>query len=337
MNDSYLFRPIARRGIQIGLFLLAMFWAVSISASDKNFSIKNIYAIDTGHSYVGFQVKYMGFAKVRGRFATFSGSMYYDPADITKTSATVIIKTESIDTNLNWRDKDLKSAGWFDVEKYPVMKFQTTHVKKTDDGLTFFGQLTIHGITKEVGLNLEENSEVLEDTRGDSQVILTGTTTINRQDFGIKGKRWSGSVSDEIEIELTILGKRINEGNFRSWVRNEERPQGKIYKIISESGVATGLAEFDKMKSSVKTEINASALNIAGYMLLKEGRIKDAIAVFEHNLSNFPDDANIYDSLGEAYAEANDFKNAAANFHMALEKDPQNANAIEILRHLANH
>jgi len=70
-------------------------------------------------------------------------------------------------------------------------------------------------------------------------------------------------------------------------------------------------------------------------MLLKEGGVKDAIAVFEHNLSNFPESANIYDSLGEAYAEANEFKKAAAIFRKAIEKNPQNANAIEILRHLS--
>ena len=334
MNKTDAVKRTTQKGFQVGLFLLSMFWAMSLSASDKGFSIKNIYPLDSGHSYVGFQVKYMGFAKVRGRFETFSGSLYYDPADITQSSATVIIETESIDTDLEWRDKDLKSAGWFDTEKYPSIRFQTTHAKKTDEGITFFGKLTMHGITKEVALKLHENSGVLEDTRGDSQVILTGTTKVNRQDFGIKGERWGSAIADEIEIELTFLGKRINEGNFRNWVRNEERPQGKIYKTISESGVAAGLAEFDQMKSSTETEINANALTTAGYMLLKEGRVKDAIAVFEHNLSNFPENANIYDSLGEAYAEANELKKAAAIFRMAIEKNPQNANAIEILRHL---
>lgn len=336
MNKTDFVKRTAQKGFQVGLFLLSMFWAMSVSASDKGFSIKNIYPIDSGHSYVGFQVKYMAFAKVRGRFETFSGSLYYDPADITQSSATVIIETESIDTDLEWRDKDLKSAGWFDTEKYPSIQFQTTHAKKTDEGIIFFGKLTMHGITKEVALKLHENSGVLEDTRGDSQVILTGTTTINRQDFGIKGARWGSAVADEIEIELTFLGKRVNEGNFRNWVRNEERPPGKIYKMISESGVAAGLAEFDKMKSSAETKINAGVLNTAGTMLLKEGKVKDAIAVFEHNLSNFPENANIYDSLGEAYAEANELKKAAEIFRMAIEKNPQNANAIEILRHLSS-
>ncbi|NIW79836.1 MAG: tetratricopeptide repeat protein [Calditrichae bacterium] len=337
MSRYYALAPITRRAFQLGFFLLSMFWAVSMSASDRDFSIKNLYKIDSGHSYIGFQVKYMGFAKVRGRFQTFSGSLYYDPADITKTSATVIINTESINTGLEWRDNDLKSANWFDAAKYPNIQFQTTHVKQTNESLMFLGQLTMHGITKEVGIKLHENSGVLEDSRGDSQVILTGTTTLNRQDFGVKGERWSGAVSDEVEIELTVLGKRINADNFRNWVRNKERPQGKIYKTVSESGVAAGLAEFDKMKTSVETEVTATALNIVGYMLLKEGKVKDAIAVFEHNRSSFPDEADVYDSLGEAYLNADNSEKATANFRKALQRNPQNANAIEILRHLSSH
>ncbi len=323
----------ARRWLQAALFFVITMAPLSASASDKGFSIKNVYAIDAGHSYVGFQVKYMGFAKVRGRFESFSGSLYYDPADITRTSATIVIKTESIDTDLEWRDKDLKSANWFDAEQYPTIHFQTTRVEAAEQGTLFFGQLDMHGTEREVSLKLHENSGVLEDSRGDSQVILTGSTSINRQDFGVEGKRWSGSVADEVEIELTVLAKRINKGNFRNWVRNTERPQGRIYKLVSEAGIANGLAEFEQLRASGEG-VDATVLNTVGYMLLKEGKVKQAITVFEHNLTTFPENPDLYDSLAEAFAEANDFEQAAVYFHKALEKNPQNANAAEILRHL---
>lgn len=74
-----------------------------------DFKMSQIFSIDTGHSYVGFSIKYMGYAKVRGRFADFAGTIRYVDGDITKTSATVIIKTASLDTDLEFRDKDLKS------------------------------------------------------------------------------------------------------------------------------------------------------------------------------------------------------------------------------------
>lgn len=306
-----------------------------------NFSIKNIYSIDRGHSYVGFQVKYMGFAKVRGRFTDFSGSLYYDPADMTRTSATVIIKTESIDTDLAFRDKDLKSDNWFDAETYPTIEFQTTGVQKSDAGVSFLGKLTMHGVTQEISLELQDHSGVMNDIRGDSQVIFTGTTRVDRNDFGVRGENWSRikegltGVAAEVEIELTVLGKRINEGNFRNWVRDTERPQGRIYKMISEDGLNAGLAEFDRMRAKPGAGINSGALNTAGYMLLKEGRVEEAIAVFRHNISVFPDEGNNHDSLGEAYATAGNFTQAEVSYREALEKDPLNANAIELLRHLS--
>ncbi len=325
------------------ILLTTLFLGVLVlpsSALDRNFSMSKIYSIDSGHSYIGFQIKYMGYAKVRGRFENFSGSIYYDPDDITKTSATVIIKTESIDTDLKWRDKDLKSANWFDAEKHPSIVFKTTRVEQKAGQSIFYGELTMRGVTKEVALEMHENSGILSDTRGDSQVILTGRTVVNRNDFGIKGERWSkikegiASVAAEVEIELTVLGKQVKERNFRNWVRNENKPPGRIYKIISESGVESGLSEFAKMKSDTTKKIKSNALNIAGYMLLKEGRTDDAIVVFEHNAASFPNDVSLFESLAEAYATAGDFPKAAANCRKVLEFDPDNGNVLEILRHI---
>ncbi len=322
----------------VGLFLGVL--VLPASASDNNFSMSKIYPIDSGHSYIGFQVKYMGYAKVRGRFEKFSGSIYYDPDDITKTSATVVIKTESIDTDLKWRDKDLKSANWFDVENYPVIIFQTTRAVKNAEKIIFYGDLTMHGITKEVALELHENSGILSDTRGDNQIIMTGASVIDRNDFGISGERWSkikegiASVAAEIEIELTVLGKQIRERNFRNWVRNENRPPGRIYKVISKSGVEAGLSEFTRMKSDTTERVGSNALNVAGSVLLKEGRVDEAIAVFEHNVNVFPGNSKILDSLAEAYATAGQLGKAGIICRKILKQNQYNGGVIELLRHI---
>ena len=325
--------------------LTALFLAVHVlpgSAGDRNFSMSNVYPIDSGHSYIGFQVKYMGYAMVRGRFEDFSGSVYFDPDDITRTSATVVIKTESIDTDLAWRDKDLRSANWFDAKNHPVIIFRTTRVEQTGGQTFFYGDLTMRGVTREVALKMHENSGILSDTRGDSQIILTGSTVVDRNNFGIKGERWSkvkegiASVAAEIEIELTVLGKQIREANYRNWVKDTNRPRGRIYKTISESDVEAGLAEFSKMRRDSESEINSNVLNVVGYMLLKEGRTDDAIVVFEHNVSIFPTDANLLDSLAEAYATAGQFKKAGENYRKVLARNPHNGNAIELLRHIGD-
>jgi len=307
-----------------------------------DFNMSQIFGIDRGHSYVGFLVKYMGFARVRGRFTDFSGAIRYDENDITKTSATIIIKTESIDTDLDFRDRDLKSDNWFDVEKYPTIKFQSKRAAKTELGFDIIGDLTIKNVTKEVKIRMAQPSGVQNDVRGDSQVICTGSITIDRNDYGVEGKNWSRvvegimAVAPEIEIELSLLGKQINVSNFRNRVRNIKSPQGKIYKLIAESGIETGIEEFNKLKSENESEIHEGILNIVGYMLLKEGNIDEAIEVFEQNADAYSDSPNVYDSLGEAYAVKGDKKNAIKYYEISLEKDPLNANALEVLRHLEN-
>src|SRR6185503_5106466 len=150
-------------------------------------SMSQIYPIDRGHSYIGFSVQYMGFARVRGRFTNYSGTFRFDEKDITKSSGTVLIKVDSIDTDLDMRDDDLRSPNWFDAKEYPLIKFQTKQIRKTDTGVIAVGDLTIKKVTKEVQLKLDYCSGVKKDIRGDTQVVFTGGTTINRKDFGIEG------------------------------------------------------------------------------------------------------------------------------------------------------
>ncbi|MCI0691458.1 YceI family protein [candidate division KSB1 bacterium] len=216
-----------------------------------DFKMSQIFSIDAGHSYVGFSIKYMGFAKVRGRFADFAGAIRCVDGDVAKTSATVIIKTASLDTDHEFRDKDLKSANWFDAEKFPVIKFQSKRIENSASGTEVIGDLTIKDVTKEVRIKMEGSSGIQKDIREDTQVIFTGSTTINRKEFGVMGENWSRvkegmtAVASEVEIELSILGKQINAPNFRNWVRNVEMPQGKIYQTITTKGLTDSLKEFD--------------------------------------------------------------------------------------------
>jgi len=305
-----------------------------------DFKMSQIFPIDTGHSYVGFSIQYMGFAKMRGRFADFSGSIRYVEGDITKTSATVIIKTESIDTDHDFRDKDLKSDNWFDAAKFPVIRFQSKRVEKNAEDVEVVGDLTIKDVTKEVRIKLEQSSGLQRDIRDDTQIIFTGSMTIDRKAFGVMGENWSRvkegmtAVASEVLIELSILGKQINAPNFSNRVRNAETPQGKIYQTITAKGLQEGLKEFDQLKAAGQQQMNSNTLNTVGYMLLKEGKLDDAVKVFAHNSASYSDDPNLFDSLAEGFACKGDKLNAIKYYKMALEKDPLNANAIEILRHL---
>lgn len=314
--------------------------ALTAEAPDANFSIQEFYPIENSHSYIEFSVKYMGFAMVKGRFQKFKGTFRYDENDISKTSVSLWIDVGSIDTDHDRRDEDLKSEDWFDTEKFPNMTFVSKSARPTDSGFEIIGYLTIKSVVKEVVIKMNQASGILKDIRGDSQVIVTGETNIKRTDFGVEGKRWSAikegitGVEDEIKIEMSILGKQINESNFKNRVRDETRPSGILYKSISDNGVQAGLKIFEEMRVDPKIKLNSRALNIVGLMLLKEGKTNESIEVLKRNVEVFSKEGNLYNSLAEAFAVSGNLVEAQINYQKSLEKNVNNQNASEILRHL---
>lgn len=318
----------------VGLF------ATAVSGQASDFDMSQIYALDAGHSYVGFKIRYMGFAKVRGRFSEVAGTIRYDPSDPTKTSATVSIVVDSLDTDHAWRDKDLKSDQWFDAEAFPVMRFRSTTAVETDIGFDLIGELTIRDVTREIRIVMDEFSGVIQDVRADTQVVFVGRTEIDRTEFGVKGERWSrvkegiAGVDSKVEIELTVLGKRINEPNFRNWVKDREKPQGKVYAVVASEGVEAALRAFDTLLADHPDEVGKRVLNIVGFMLLKEGRTDDAVTVFQYNCKTFPTAADLHVSLAEAYVVQGEIEKAKASYLIVLHSDPENVTALEVLRHL---
>lgn len=325
-------------------FALCMMNASLLFAQKQSFSMDQIFPIEASHSYVGFSATYMGYAKVKGRFVDFQGSIRYDEQHPELTSVSFLIKTESIDTDNDWRDRDLKSKNWFDAESFPAITFVSKAVKLTKDyGLMVSGDLTIKETTKEVEIKMDKPSGVLKDTRGDAQVIFTGKLSLDRTEYGVAGENWSAvkegltAVGNEIEIELSILGKQIKADNFKNWVRNPQRPPGKVYQLATTEGIDQAITAFETMLAQAdekQKQAAPSVLNTVGYMFLKEGKTKEAIQFFQKNAELFPDNGNVYDSLGEAYAQSGKFNKAKEYFQLALEKDEQNMNAREVLRHL---
>ena len=319
-------------------YVLAVLAVTPALGQEKKLSMNQFYPIDAGHSYLEFSIKYMGYAKVKGRFSEFSGMFRYDENELSNTSVTLMIKTESIDSDLEFRDNDLKSENWFDAKKFPTITLKSKSITKRKDGFDVIGDLTMKDITKEVQLHLGPPSGVLKDVRGDAQVIFTGSTSLNRNDFGVEGKRWSAvkegitAVDSEVKIEFSILGKQLKAANFSNWVRDDQKPAGKLYKLIKEQGVTAGVTEFQKMKT--ENAVDENALSAAGRMLLLEGKTEDAIKVFETNRDAFSTSSNVQFNLGEGYATKGDWNKAKESFDVALKLDPINPKALEVLRHI---
>ena len=170
-------------------------------------SAADTFAIDKAHSSIGFQVRHL-FSNVPGKFDDFSGTLVFDEANPEQSSVEVTIKTASIDTGVKMRDEDLRSPNFFDAAKFPQTTFKSTSVKKTGDN-TFdvTGNLTMHGVTKEVVLKAELIGKEAGMKPGTVLIGWDGTTAIKRSEFGLAwNKVIEGTqvVGDDVKIELHI-------------------------------------------------------------------------------------------------------------------------------------
>jgi polyisoprenoid-binding protein YceI len=167
------------------------------------------WSIDPDHSNIGFKVRHLMVSNVRGNFNTFTGTVELDDKDITRSKVNVSIDTASVNTNVQKRDEHLRSADFFDVAKYPTMTFVSKKIAKVDDNrFKVTGDLTLHGVTREVVLDMDGLSPESKDPWGNLRRGTTATTTINRKDYGLT---WNAvletggvAVGDEVAITLEI-------------------------------------------------------------------------------------------------------------------------------------
>jgi polyisoprenoid-binding protein YceI len=163
--------------------------------------------IDTTHSTVEFVARHLVVTKVRGHFATWSGHIEIDNDDITRSSAAATIEVASIDTREAQRDGHLKSPDFLDAEKFPQITFASKSLAKDGSDLTVTGDLTIHGVTREVSLQVE-NHGTTKDPWGNTRALFAAKTHLSRKDFGLSWNQTLETggllVSDKIEIEIEI-------------------------------------------------------------------------------------------------------------------------------------
>ena len=167
------------------------------------------WTIDPVHSSAEFKVKHMMITNVKGRFTDVKGTLEFDQADVTKSKITATIDAASIDTRNDDRDTHLKSADFFDVEKFPTLTFTSTRITKAGAGeLKAEGDLTIRDVTRPVVFEVEGPSEPGTDPWGNTRIGWEATTKINRKDFGLT---WNSAletggllVGDEVTITLDV-------------------------------------------------------------------------------------------------------------------------------------
>jgi polyisoprenoid-binding protein YceI len=177
------------------------------------------WQIDPNHSAAQFAVRHLAISTVRGAFTKVSGTIQFDDKDIAKSSVDVTIDAASVDTRVEGRDKDLRSDHFFEVEKYPTLTFRSTKVEQVEVGkLKVTGDLTIHGVTKQVVLDVEGPTAAVKDPWGNQRAAASATTKINRQDFGVKwnAKMDNGGWVVGDDVAITIDVEMVQKGASKS-------------------------------------------------------------------------------------------------------------------------
>ena len=167
------------------------------------------WKLDPAHSVAEFKVRHMMIANVKGQFAAITGTMTLDPNDVTRSRIEASADAASINTRDAQRDGHLKSPDFFDVEKYPNLRFASTRVEREDEGqLKVIGDLTIHGMTREVTFDVDGPTPPHKDPWGNTRIGVSAATKINRKDFGLT---WNAAletggilVGEDVQITLDL-------------------------------------------------------------------------------------------------------------------------------------
>jgi polyisoprenoid-binding protein YceI len=180
--------------------LLALLPALALAAPTT-------WNLDPTHSQVGFSVKHLVISNVRGEFRKYEGKVVLDDADVSRSTVQATIDVSSLDTRVADRDTHLRSPDFFDAAKYPTITFRSTKVEMAGkDALKVTGDLTLHGVTKPVVLDVATTPEV-KGMYGETRRAFAATTKIDRKDFGLtwnKVVEAGPAVGDQVAISLDL-------------------------------------------------------------------------------------------------------------------------------------
>lgn len=184
---------------------------------------QNTFTLDKNHSKLSFTAMHFGISHVEGRFKNFEASLKANKEDFTDAVIEMTAEAKSIDTDVEMRDKDLRSPNWLDVEKYPKIIFKSTSFKKVNDNnYKLAGNITIHGITKPIVFDVVYNGKALNPSTQKYSVGFTVTGKLIREDFNVGTELFAGVVGKEIELKSNVEFK-MNEVMNTNDLKNDDK------------------------------------------------------------------------------------------------------------------
>lgn len=186
-----------------------LFFAALLAFSALAFSEQ--YSIDPNHSSAQFTVRHLMVSNVKGAFSKVTGTVNYDPKNLAASNVDATIDVSTVDTRQPQRDADLRSPNFFDVAKYPTMTFKSTQFYREGNQLKVKGDLTMHGVTKQVVLDVDGPTPEIKDPWGNQRIGASISTKINRHDWGLNYNKMveaGAVVGDEITINIDLEATR---------------------------------------------------------------------------------------------------------------------------------
>ena len=291
------------------------------------------YRLDAGHSIIEFSIGF-AFSRIKGRFTNANGNIVYDTVDPSKSSITVVIESKSIDTGWPHRDEHLRTADFFDVERYPTIVFQSERLTQTASGWRADGKLTMKGVTKEVSIPFRLLRPPTRSPESNWMLInAQGALKIARADFGILGgstynswfdKARQATMSDSVEVNLEIEGWNADSQSQRT-----ARVEQSLDRIRT-----TGIQpQIDRLAEIMRTQPTQAAgvMNGGDFVtraLLATGRTDDAVKLSKALTDMLPSQPRAFVGYGVALAMSGDPKGALRQYAKAKEvfkpavKDP---------------
>lgn len=176
----------------------------AIAALLVSFSYAGNYAVDPGHSTLGFQVKHFKISKINGKFKTYDAKVDYDKTSGELKALEAVIDAKSIDTDNQKRDEHLYTDEFFDVNKFDKITFKMTKFeKKSDEEGKIYGDLTIRGVTKPVKLDFEFGG-VGKDPKGNERIGFSISGDVMRKDFNVGSNYADALISEKVKLQIEI-------------------------------------------------------------------------------------------------------------------------------------
>jgi polyisoprenoid-binding protein YceI len=281
------------------------------------------YALDAGHSIVEFSIGF-AFSRIKGRFTHSKGTILYDTLEPSRSSITVVIDAKTLDTGWPHRDEHLRTSDFFDVEKFPIIVFQSERLDRTATGWKMDGQLTMHGVTRPVTIPFRFPQPPTRSPESNWMILnAEGSVRLARADFGILGgstfnswfsKARAATMSDSVDVTLEIEGWSADA--------QSQRFPGVVAALdrIKSNGIQ---AQIDRLANAQKTQpANATDGLVTGgdlvtRALLAEGRTEDAVALSRAMTEMFPTAWRAFIVHGVALAVAGKSREAERQYASA--------------------